>query len=469
MRRILRWALWLVIVCLGVAGHGSVAAAERRPPNVVFIMADDLGWTDAAVFGSRYYETPNLDRLAAEGVRLTNYYVDPNCQPTRAVLMSGQYAPRTGVYTVASLARGEERDRKMRVPNNRNELPLNRVTVAAALKGAGYATALFGKWHLGVEGPRHPSQRGFDEAIVSAGRHVGFETDPQIDIPPGTYLADFLTDRALAFIEQHKDQPFFVCLHHFAVHVPLQAEPAMVERFEKKTPVGGHRDPVYAAMIASVDDSVGRVLAKLDALKLRDDTLVIFTSDNGGVGGYAAAGIRAMDITDNAPLRAGKGTLYEGGVRVPFVARWPRVVEPGGASAEPVAHVDLFPTLLELAGVTTRPSQPLDGVSFGPLLRDARAHLARDALYWHFPGYLEGDGPGNWRTTPAGAMRSGDWKLIEYFEDGRLELYDLKDDPGERRNLAATMPERAQAMRAKLQAWRTELHAAMPEAKPTVD
>jgi arylsulfatase A-like enzyme len=465
MHRVIRCSLWLAILCLYAPSQRSAFAAHRHPPNIVFIMADDLGWADVGAFGSKYYETPNIDRLAAQGMKFTSYYTDQNCAPTRAALMSGQYAPRTGIYTVTSLARGEEQYRKMRVPNNVMQLPLDRVTVADALKAAGYATGLFGKWHLGEQGAYHPSKRGFDEAIVSAGRHVDFETNPKVDVPPGTYLADFLTDNALKFIERHKSQPFFLCLHHFGVHVPLEAKPELIEKFGKKPPVGGQKNPVYAAMLASVDESVGRVMAKLDELKLSHNTLVIFTSDNGGVGGYSAAGIRAQDITDNAPLRAGKGTLYEGGLRVPFIARWPGVVEPGGTSAEPIAHVDLFPTLLELAGATSRPKQPLDGVSFAPLLRDAQARVKREAIYWHFPGYLEGDGPGNWRTTPAGALRSGDWKLIEYFEDGRLELYNLKDDPGEKRNLAPELSDRAQALQGKLKAWRTELHAAMPELK----
>jgi arylsulfatase A-like enzyme len=450
---------------LYVASHDSAHAAQQRPPNIVFIMADDLGWTDVGAFGSQYYETPNIDRLAAQGMKFTSYYANQNCAPTRAVLMSGQYAPRTGIYTVDSLARGEEQYRKMRVPDNVTRLPLDRTTIADMLKAADYATGLFGKWHLGEQAAYHPLKRGFDEAIVSMGRHFDFNTNPKVEVPPGAYLADFLTDHALKFIEQHKAQPFFLCLHHFGVHVPLQAKPELIEKFKKKAPVGGHNNPVYAAMIASVDESVGRVLAKLDELKLGDNTLVIFTSDNGGVGGYNAAGIKARDNTDNAPLRAGKGTLYEGGLRVPFIARWPGIVRPGSSSQEPIAHVDVFPTLLDVAGVKSRPKQPLDGVSFAPLLKDARASLKREAIYWHFPGYLEGAGPGNWRTAPVGALRSGDWKLLEYFEDGRLELYNLKDDLGEKQNLAAKLPEQARALQARLKSWRTQLNAAMPELK----
>jgi arylsulfatase A-like enzyme len=467
----LRTGLFCALILLAVAQGGFVAMANRATaaaqsrPNIVFIMADDLGWADLGAFGAKYYETPNIDRLAQQGMKLTSYYVYQNCTPTRAALMSGQLAPRTGMYTVGTLERGEAQYRRMLIPQNVTQLPLDRVTVADSLKVAGYATGIFGKWHLGEQGDYHPSKRGFDEAIVSMGRHYDFETLPKVDVPHGAYLADFLTDRAVRFIEKHKDRPFFLYLPHFGVHVPLEAKAELIEKFKKRQPVGGHNNPVYAAMIASIDESVGRVMAKLDELRLAENTIVIFTSDNGGVGGYNAAGIKARDNTDNAPLRAGKGTLYEGGVRVPFIVRWPVVVKPGAASNQPVMHVDVFPTFLGLAGVKEKPKQSLDGVSFAPLLKDAKALLKRDALYWHFPGYLEGGGPGAWRTTPVGTVRSGDWKLLEFFEDGRLELYNLKDDLGEKNNLAAKMPGKTRELHAKLKAWRQSLNAPMPKPK----
>jgi arylsulfatase A-like enzyme len=337
------------------------------------------------------------------------------------------------------------------------------MTVADALKAAGYTTAMFGKWHIGGKGKFRPGHRGFDEAIVTSGGHYNFKTNPRVEVPEGTYLADFLTDQALRFVEKNKDRPFFLYLPHFAVHVPLQAKPELIDKYKSKPGVDGHNNPVYAAMIASLDESVGRILAKLDELKLADRTVVIFTSDNGGVGGYRAAGIDAGQITDNSPLRAGKGTLYEGGIRVPFLVRWPRMIRPGTVCDEPAIHVDIFPTFVELAGAA-RPNQPLDGLSLVSIFRDPKGRLGRDALYWHFPGYLQAKGS-DWRTTPVGVVRAGDFKLMEFFETARLELYNLKEDLGEKHNLADRMPGKAKELHAKLVAWREALHAAMPRPK----
>jgi len=438
------------------------AEDQRRPPNIVYILADDLGWTDTGTYGSRYYETPNIDRLAAQGLKLTSYHNCPNCQPTRAALMSGQHGARTGVYTVGGIDRFDWRSRPLRPVENAQQLPLDRVTIAQQLKTAGYTTAIFGKWHLGQTGPYHPSQRGFDEAIVTMGRHFNFVTQPKVDHPDEVYLADWLTDRAIDFLRRRRDQPFFLYLPHFGVHSPYEAKADLIERFKTKPAAGGHRDPVYAAMIASLDDSVGRVLQTLDELKLADNTVVIFSSDNGGVGGYVREGLKkAGDVTDNAPLRSGKGSLYEGGIRDPFLVRWPSVIRPGSTCDIPVLHVDVFPTLLEIAGAKAPEQQVLDGESLVPLFRNPSATLKRDAIYQHFPGYL-GAGDNTWRTTPVGLIQAGDWKLMEFFEDGRLELYNLRDDIGETKNLAQTMPEKTQELHAKLKAWRESIHAPMP-------
>lgn len=442
-----------------------LTAADAPRPNIVFILADDLGYTDLACNGSRYYETPHLDRLAAQGLKFTRYYHCPNCQPTRASLLSGQYGPRTGVYTVGNVDRFNWWQRPLRPVENTTKLPLDRTTIAQALRRTGYATAMFGKWHLGEDAEHHPGQRGFDEAIVSAGRHFNFETNPRTPHDPKAYLADFLTDRAVDFIRRKKDGPFFLYLPHFGVHSPHEAKPELIARFKDKPAAGGHQNPTYAAMIASVDESVGRILRTLDELKLADRTLVIFASDNGGVGGYVREGVKkAGDITDNAPLRNGKGSLYEGGTRVPFLVRWPGVTRPGSTCEVPATHVDLFPTFLELAG-GRKPAQPLDGVSLAGLFRDPASALPRDAVFAHFPGYL-GAGPGSWRTTPVGVVWSGDWKLMEFYEDGRLELYNLRDDIGEKNNLAAAQPDRAKALRARLAAWRREVGAKMPTPHP---
>jgi arylsulfatase A-like enzyme len=454
-------ALLVMLLAVQPVLHAAGARRSQAKPNIVFIMADDLGYTDLACFGSKYYETPNLDRLAAQGMRLTNYHQCQNCAPTRAALMSGQYGPRTGVYTVGGIDRFNWQSRPLRPVDNVTNLPLDRDILAKQLKAAGYATGMFGKWHLGEQGPYHPGQRGFDEAIVSAGVHFDFATSPKTDYPKGQYLADFLTDRAVDFITRHKDEPFFLYLPHFAVHSPHQAKPELIEKFKPKPGVGGHNNPTYAAMIYSVDESVGRVMKTLDDLKLADKTVLIFTSDNGGVGGYVREGVKkAGDVTDNAPLRSGKGSLYEGGTRDPFIVRWPGVTRPGSTCDVPIIHVDLFPTLLEI-GAAPRPRQVLDGESLVKLFRDPAARLQRDAIFQHFPGYL-GAGEGSWRTTPVSLIQTGDWKLMEFLEDGRLELYNLRDDIGESRNLAKEMPDKAKELHARLVAWRTAVKAPMP-------
>jgi arylsulfatase A-like enzyme len=458
-----------LVLGLSTASLATMAAAGATAarPNILFILADDLGYTDVGCYGSRYYETPHLDRLAAQGMRFTSGYAcSPNCQPTRAALMSGQYNPRTGIYTVGGIDRFEWRSRPLRPVDNVTRLAPEKITLAEALKAAGYATALFGKWHLGDDPQHHPLAQGFDEAITSAGEHFNVKTTPKTDYPPGAYLADFLTDQAVDFIGRHQDRPFFLCLHHFAVHTPLEAKTHLMARFQSKSPVGGHHNPVYAAMIASLDESAGRVMTVLEELDLATNTLVIFTSDNGGVGGKRREGIQGKDITDNTPLRGGKGMLYEGGVRVPYIFRWPGRIPPGSSSDVPINSVDLYPTLLELAAAKRPAGQVLDGTSYlSVLTRGPAAASVRPPLFWHFPGYL-GSGGGTWRTLPVGTIRSGDWKLMEFFEDGRLELYHLRDDIGEQRNLATAQPERARELLAQLVAWRKELRAPMPTPNP---
>jgi arylsulfatase A-like enzyme len=451
------------------AANAALAAPEgasARPPNIVFVLADDLGWTDTGVYGSRYYETPHIDRLAAQGTRFLNHHHCQNCTPTRAALMSGQYPARTGVYTVGGTDRFDTSMRPLVPVENVTELPLDRATVAQQLKLAGYATGMFGKWHIGQKGAFHPGQRGFDEALVTMGRHVDFVTDPPAAYPKGQYLADFLTDRAVDFINRHKDRPFFLYLPHYGVHSPYDAKTELVAKFKAKAAAGGHHDPVYAAMIASVDESVGRVMQTLDELQLADNTVLIFASDNGGVGGYVREGIMKKgkgDVTDNAPLRSGKGSLYEGGTRVPFVVRWPGVTKPGSVCDVPTIHVDVFPTFLEIARAPS-PPQNLDGASLVPLLRDPVATLPRAAIFQHFPGYL-GAGENTWRTTPVSVIQEGEWKLMEFFEDGRLELYNLRADLGETNNVARAQPGRARELHAALQAWRTSVQAPLPQKR----
>jgi arylsulfatase A-like enzyme len=452
--------LWGVVV-LSLVGLVSAAEGREGKPNIVFIMADDLGYTDVGCYGTKYYETPHIDRLATQGMKLLSHHHCQNCTPTRAALMSGQYAPRTGIYTVGGIDRFDWSKRPLRPVDNVTDLPLDRAIVASQLKQAGYKTGIFGKWHIGQNGPYHPGERGFDEAIVSMGQHFNFATSPKTEYPEGQYLADFLTDKAVDFIARHKDEPFFLYLPHFGVHSPYQAKQDLIEKFKPKPPAGGHNNPTYAAMIASVDDSVGRVMQTLDELKLADNTVLIFTSDNGGVGGYVREGIKkAGDVTDNAPLRSGKGSLYEGGTREPFIVRWPGVTKPGTTCNVPTIHVDLYPTFLELAGAP-KPEHVLDGESLVGLFRDGEAKLKREAIFQHFPGYL-GAGADTWRTTPVSLIQSGDWKLMEFLEDGKLELYNLKDDIGETKNLAQVHPEKTKELYGRLVAWRKEVKAPMP-------
>ena len=440
----------------------AAPAADVRP-NVVLIFIDDLGWRDVGFMGSRYYETPNIDRLAAAGLIFTAAYANgPNCSPTRASLMTGQYTPRHGIYTVGRSDRGAARHRRLVPIANRETLPLEAETVAEALRRAGYETASIGKWHLGPEETHGPQRQGFDVNVGGNQRgaprtYFSPYQNPQIaDGPEGEYLTDRLTDEAIGFIDANRARPFFLYLTHYAVHVPLQAKADLAAKYRAKAVVDGQRNPVYAAMIESVDQSVGRIMDTLEKRGLARNTVVIFTSDNGGHG----------PTTSMEPLRGSKGTLYEGGIRVPMAVRWPAVVAPGRRTDTPVITSDFFPTLLELAGAVRAPGQLLDGESLVPLFRGERG-LGGRPLFWHFPVYLESyrGQPGHWRTTPAGAIRAGDWKLIEYFEDGRLELYNLADDLSERRNVSAREPARRDELHRQLIAWRRSVGASVPDQR----
>ena len=423
--------------------------ASTRMPNIVFIFIDDLGYKDLTCFGSTYYETPNIDKLASDGIVFTSAYANaPNCAPTRACLISGQYTPRHGVYTVGTPERGKAHLRKLIPIPNRTNLDSKVVTVPQALKAAGYKTACIGKWHLGDKEPFRPEDRGFD-VVFLRNRQGHFTAD-------GRYLTDVLTDESLKFIEQNRDGPFFLYLSHHTVHTPIQARKEIIEKYKKKKPGAEHNNPTYAAMIESMDQSVGAVCAKLDELKLSDNTVVFFFSDNGG---YANA-------TSMAPLRGSKGMLYEGGIRVPMIARWPGRVKAGTSCDVPVIGIDFYPTFLEIAGAPKPPGHILDGVSLVPLLTRRQA-LKRKSIFWHFPAYLE---PYNknqepWRMTPGGAVRQGDWKLIEFFEDGKVELYNLKDDISETNDLSKAKPEKTKELHRTLVEWRKSVNAPVPTEK----
>ena len=454
------------------AGARVPAPATRAPtrPNIVLIIADDLGWRDVGFMGSTYYETPNLDALARAGMTFTAGYSNaPNCAPTRASLLTGQYTPRHGIYTVGTSERGDARDRKLIPTPNREVLPLGLQTIAEALRPAGYVSAHVGKWHLGRPPETGPEAQGFHRNVAGNGSgapasYFSPYRNPQLaDGPAGEYLTDRLTSEAISFIQANRDRPFFLYLPYYAVHTPLQAKPELVEKYRAKSPSEGQKNPVYAAMVESLDQGVGRVLRSLEELGLAENTLVIFTSDNGGHG----------VSTSNLPLRGAKGMLYEGGIRVPLAFRWPAMVRPGSRNETPAMSADLFSTVLEIGGAAPPAGQPIDGVSLVPLLRGAPA-LGREAIFWHTPVYLEAypgqPEPGNWRATPSSAVRAGDWKLIESFETGGIELFNLREDPNESRDLAPSMPAKAGELRARLTAWRASVRAPVPsQPNPAYD
>jgi arylsulfatase A-like enzyme len=445
------------------AARLAATAQPARLPNFIFILADDLGARDLTPDGNTFHETPALQRLAGDGVRFTNAYAAcPVCSPTRASIMTGKYPARLKV-TDWIAGRRQWPTARVITPPNKLQLGLEEITLAEALKTKGYSTAHVGKWHLGGQG-YEPEKQGFDVNI--AGDHRGaprsfFGPFDMPNFPAGSKddeLTERLTAEACNFIaKQRKEQPFFMYFAHYTVHTPIQARAAMAERYRRKLEGKPWPDPVYAAMVESLDNSVAAVRKTLEASGLARDTVIVFFSDNGGLR-YEGGGKRL--VTSNAPLRAGKGHLYEGGIREPLYIHWPGVAKPGRVVDTPVSSVDFFPTLLEMAGA--KPPRPVDGVSLAPLLRGGAAP-ARDAIYWHYPHYSNQGG------APGGAIRMGDWKLIEFYEDGRLELFNLKEDPGEAVNLVRKNAEKAREMHTKLRNWRTETNALMPDPNPNYD
>ncbi len=433
----------------------SLDAGQR--PNILFIMIDDLGWKDLGVQGNRAVRTPHIDHLASEGMRFTDAYAaSPVCSPTRAAVLTGQAPARLRITNHLP-------DRARFVPDNPkllpaavvDHLPSEKTTIAERLREAGYATGFFGKWHLSGQGdgePRfEPTAQGFD-VNVGGNSWGGPRTffDPY-DMPnlrdrrTGEYLPERLADEVITFIRQRRDQPFLVFLWNYTVHWPMEAPDTLIEKYAAHQGPGLN-DSRYGAMIEAMDASIGRILKALDDLELRDDTLVIFTSDNGGYGGVA----------DNRPLRGDKGHLYEGGIRVPLIVRWPGVVKPGSVSETPVISMDHYPTLLDVVGLKRAEDHPLDGESLVPLLRGT-GEPRRQALYFHYPNYAF-----HRSNRLGGAIRRGSYKLIEYFEDGAIELYNLRSDLGESRDLASEEPARARRMVRELRAWRKEVDANMP-------
>jgi arylsulfatase A len=469
-----RWR-WFISPCVSLlfvpaaAAAAPAAGAEGTAPlNVVLIVADDLGWTDLACYGSDLHETPHLDGLARNGVRFTAAYAAaPVCTPTRASIMTGKCPARLHMTTWYEASQRPPQNEKLVPPITVGDLPLEEVTIAEALGGAGYFNAHVGKWHLG-DAAHYPETQGFDVTI--GGTFWGapptyfypyrgqsrpgaeFRYVPRLEWgKEGEYLTDRLTDEALAVLDRVKDRPFFLYLAHHAVHTPIEGKAPLVERYAGKiTPGLKHANPTYAAMVQSLDESVGRVVAKLDELRIAQRTAVIFISDNGG---YINE-FRGAAVTSNRPLRSGKGSLYEGGIRVPLIIRWPGVAPAGVECDEPVISTDLFPTIMEIAGARL-PAAGGDGVSLVELIKQPRGRLPRESLFWHYPHYYP-------TTTPVSAVRAGDWKLLEFHEDRHVELYNVREDIGEARNLSTAMPERATELRDKLHAWRAAVNAQMP-------
>jgi arylsulfatase A len=456
-----RAALGLTLVLgLGIHLLATLHAAPALKPNVVLVLADDLGWTDLGCFGSDLYQTPNIDKLARDGVLFNqNYSACTVCSPTRAALMTGKYPGR--LHITDWIPGLPPENPKLLVPDFTKHLPLEETTIAEVFKAGGYATASLGKWHLG--GPEYyPDKQGFDLNIAGTEKpspstyfapwHIPTLSEGQ----PGDYLTDRLGEEAVKWIEAQKDKPFFLYFPHFAVHTPIQGRPDVVAKYRAIKRAGlVHRNAVYAAMIESLDDTVGRIRTKLDELNLSDRTIIVFTSDNGG----------RIPTTSNRPLRAGKGSCYEGGTRVPMIVYWPGVTKPDTTNGTPVITMDLYPTLAEMAGLRVPASRPLDGVSLVPMLRGPARLAARD-LFWHYPHYQHYQLGG---TTPYGAIRSGNYKLIEFFDDMRVELYDLSRDVGEKHNLAAALPGKVQELRARLHAWQKEAKVQMPSRNPNYD
>jgi len=448
---------WIPILggCLLATLPISVAAAER--PNILLVMIDDLGWRDLGCQGNAGLHTPRIDALAGQGMRFTSAYAAaPVCSPTRAAILTGQSPARLRLTNhLPHQERFTPKGATLRPAPMRDHLPLEHVTVAEHLKAAGYATGFFGKWHLYNDEASEfgPLAQGFEVNLggcAFGGPPTFFDPygiDFLPDRIPGEYLPDRLADETIGFMRARVEEkkPFFAALWHYTVHWPMETPMALLEKYRDR-PAEGYKDARYAAMIEAMDAAVGRVLDALEVIGIADETLVVFTSDNGAFDG----------VGDNRPLRASKGHLYEGGIRVPMIVRWPGKVAGGEVSEVPVISTDLYPTFLECAGVEPDPGTPMDGVRLLALLQ-GKDKPEREALFWHYPNYASHQG-----NRLGSAMREGDFKLIEHFDDGSVELYDLGRDLSEKRDLAGEKPEIAERMKARLQAWRMESGAAMP-------
>jgi arylsulfatase A len=512
-----------LIAALTISGiiTNDLPAAEARQPNVVFFLVDDLGWSDVGCYGSSFYDTPNIDRLATEGVRFTDAYAACHvCSPTRASILTGKYPATLNLTDWLKGRRNFPFQRLLNAEINQH-LPYEETTIAEALKAKGYSTTIFGKWHLGRE-PSTPLKHGFDIHIPNVPSNWRTFHGPfgmkNLASKEGDYLTDRLTDEAVNWLDDQKDKPFFLYMSHFAVHDPIQGRKDLVEKYSRKlkespptdspdfilegnpdspdnpskeelarlinTPefsqhkvhprgtikVKQKQDNVqFAAMVEGVDQSLGRIVAKLSELGIEDDTIVIFFSDNGGMSAMNVGNPKRVvddkdvDIacsTSNLPLRGAKGWLYEGGIREPLIVKWPGHGQSGTTCDVPVISTDFYPTILEMAGLPPMPEQHSDGVSIASLVIGAET-LNREAIYWHFPHYSN-----HGMQSPGGAVRAGDYKLLEYFENGSVQLFNLRRDIGEQNDLSQAEPQKAAQLTAMLRAWRTRVGARMMPPNP---
>lgn len=453
--------LFICCICMFNAKSQKKSSAKEKPLNIILLLVDDLGWTDLSCYGSNFYETPNIDKLASQGLKFTNAYASCNvCSPSRASILTGKYPAR---LHVTDWIRGYQKPYAKLLPPNWNQfLPLEETTIAEVLKKKNYATASIGKWHLGDDPKYYPEHQGFD--INIAGNYRGSPPSyfspyhiPRLkDGTKGEHLTDRLTSEAMKFIIDKKDSPFFLYLSYYAVHIPLQAKEEDVAKFKAKiNPESKQKNPVYAAMIKNADENIGRITALVDSLGLAENTMIIFMSDNGGI-------LRSKNpVTSNLPLRSGKGTAYEGGVRIPFIVKWKGKIKENTMSDVPIIHADFSPTIAALAKAVFD-KKNIDGMNISPLFFGAK-QLQRDALYWHYPHYHSEGG------TPYTSIRQGDWKLIYYYETGAKELYNLKNDEGEKNNLAEKEIKISEDLFKKIKAWKNNVGAQDPLPNPKYD
>ena len=458
-----------LVLLIPIAASCLIQPTNARSPNILFVYVDDLGWKDVGFMGSDFYETPNLDRVASKGVTFSNAYsCAANCAPARACLLSGQYTPRHRIYNVGTKLRGNKAHSRLKHVKGKVTLPPDIVTWAHRLQRAGYKTGHFGKWHLS----RDPRPYGFDVNVggnQSGSPPGGYFAPFRKNAPglqqanKGEYLTDIITEATIDFIESNAAQPWCAYLSHWAVHTPLQAKPELIAKYQDKHPGKYQFNSKMAAMIQSMDEGFGKILKTLDRLSISEQTVIIFTSDNGGYGG----------ATSMRPLKGYKGTYYEGGIRVPMFVYWPGVTKAAAKSSVPVIGTDLYPTLCEIASAELPSGQISDGVSIVPLLRSEVPgdELAKRDLFWHFPAYLQGyhdpreQRDALFRSRPCSIIRSGDWKLHHYIEGNELELYNLAEDIGERNNVAEKFPDQAILLKHRLDKWRAAVKAPVPSEK----